>query len=270
MLCSAVKLPKVFRSPAIRRIGCAPIGRAIEDYAGDVAGEVAWNALESARAIGGPEAIAMHQRALRYPDAHVRRAARSGLAELDPESELPEVQAPPGTPRELPLPGGTYPRWTRNPLVEVQTTRGTLVFELYPTEAPIHVYNFLTLAERGHYDGLTFHRVVADFVVQGGDYRGDGNGGQDWRGLSLRNEFNSRPFVRGSLGMPRNDDLESGGSQFFVTHRPTPHLDGRYTLFGQLVRGFDVLDRIEVGDRVLSVQKVPEQEAVRPFGAAGS
>jgi cyclophilin family peptidyl-prolyl cis-trans isomerase len=141
--------------------------------------------------------------------------------------------------------------------VRIQTTRGDLVFELFPREAPIHVHNFLTLAGADHYDGTLFHRVVPNFVIQGGDYRGDGNGGTTYRGEdALRHEIAPRKFVRGSLGMPRNENPDSGGSQIFVTHRPTPHLDGRYTIFGELRDGFDVLDAIEVGDRIEDVRPV--------------
>jgi cyclophilin family peptidyl-prolyl cis-trans isomerase len=148
------------------------------------------------------------------------------------------------------------PDWTHNPLVEVVTSRGSMLFELFPAEAPVHVWNFLQLARRGEYDGTIFHRVVPDFVIQGGDYRGDGNGGRTWEGQSLRGEFGPRKYVRGSLGMPRNADLDSGGSQIFVTHRPTPHLDGRYTIFGELRGGGSVLDQIELGDRILGVKLV--------------
>lgn len=144
----------------------------------------------------------------------------------------------------------------RNPFVRIETTRGAMLFELFPSETPFHVYNFLALAERDHYDELEFHRVVPNFVIQGGDTRGDGNGGTTWFGGSLPAEFSPRKYVRGSLGMPRNEDPDSGGSQIFVTHRPTPHLDGRYTLFGELREGFDVLDAIEVGDRILDVVQV--------------
>ena len=139
-------------------------------------------------------------------------------------------------------------------MVEVSTSRGALVFELFPAEAPVHVPNFLELARRGEYDGRIFHRVVPDFVIQGGDYRGDGNGSRPWQGSALRHELGPRDFVRGSLGMPRNDDVDSGGCQFFVTHRPTPHLDGRYTVFGELRAGGAALDAIEVGDRILGVR----------------
>ena len=160
----------------------------------------------------------------------------------------------PGPPDDVPFPGKGMPRWTNNPLVEISTSRGSMMFELFPAETPVHVVNFLELAARGEYDGLVFHRVVPDFVSQGGDYRGDGNGGRPWRGSALRHEFGPRKYTRGSLGMPRNEDVDSGGSQFFVTHRPTPHLDGRYTIFGELRAGGDVLDRIEVGDRILGVR----------------
>ena len=111
------------------------------------------------------------------------------------------------------------------------------------------------IAREGYYDGLSFHRVVPDFVVQGGCYRGDGNGSTTWRKGSLRHEIGPRKYVRGSLGMPRNEDRDSGGGQIFVTHRPTPHLDGRYTIFGELRSGGAVLDAIEVGDRILSVRR---------------
>lgn len=154
----------------------------------------------------------------------------------------------------MPQAGKDAPLWTHNPLVVIVTTRGEMVFELFAEEAPLHVHNLLELASRNAYDGLSFHRVVPDFVVQGGDKRGDGNGGVSWRGDSLRADFSARKFERGSLGMPRNDDPDSGGSQIFVTHRATPHLDGRYTVFGQLRAGFEVLDLIEVGDRILDVR----------------
>jgi cyclophilin family peptidyl-prolyl cis-trans isomerase len=152
---------------------------------------------------------------------------------------------------------GELDHFAANPMVEIVTTRGTMLFELFHDETPLHVHNFLELARRGYYTGLPFHRVVPDFVIQGGDYRGDGNGGKTWDGQVLPGEFTPRKFVRGALGMPRNEDPDSGGSQIFVTHRETPHLDGRYTVFGQLVSGEEALDAIEVGDRILAVREVP-------------
>ncbi|MEW6072756.1 MAG: HEAT repeat domain-containing protein [Planctomycetota bacterium] len=232
----------------------AALGAAFRDSRGDVSTEVAFQALETLGAIGGEAARALVAEAAADPRPHVQRVARALLAErfglVPPAAPPPEAAAesPP------PLPGRDYPQWTHNPLVEIRTNHGVLVFELFPAEAPLHVVNFLELAAAGAYDGLIFHRVVPDFVVQGGDYRGDGNGAKPWRGEALRAEFTPRKHVRGSLGMPRNEDPDSGGSQIYITHRPTPHLDGRYTVFGELRAGGDVLDAIQVGDRILGVK----------------
>ena len=94
-------------------------------------------------------------------------------------------------------------------------------------------------------------------MIQGGCYRGDGNGSGTWRAAddALRHEFGRRRTVRGSLAMPRGAQVDSGGSQIFVTHRPTPHLDGRYTIFGELREGAELLDAIQVGDRILDVRR---------------
>lgn len=220
---------------------------------GDIGAEVAFNALEVLAKIGTNEARATVEAAQDDPRPHVRAVARRLMRDtFGAAPRADELSA--SEPLPLPVPGKDYPLYRFNPLVELDTTRGSMVFELFPTEAPLHVHNFLTLIERGAYDGLTFHRVVPDFVIQGGDYRGDGNGGRPWQGDALRAEFTPRKYTRGSLGMPRNEDPDSGGSQFFVTHVPTPHLDGRYTIFGELRAGGDVLDLIELGDRILSAR----------------
>ncbi len=232
------------------------VARAIEGASGDVSHELWLEALALAGRLGGEPARALALRGLEHPWYGVRDAARL-LLENDPKAAL--LQLPPQDellPAEVPIAGRHLPNWTTNPMVEVETSRGRMVFELFPAETPLHVYNFLELARRGVYDGLTFHRVVANFVVQGGDPRGDGNGGLSWRGVPLGQEFTARPFVRGSLGMPRSNHPDSGGCQIFVTHRPTPHLEGNYTVFGELRRGFDVLDRIEIGDRILAVRRL--------------
>jgi cyclophilin family peptidyl-prolyl cis-trans isomerase len=188
-------------------------------------------------------------------DQFVRNVAGKDLEWTLELWSLPAVPDPlPRAERiELPTQLVDLPRSDAPLFARVTTNRGAMLFELFPRETPFHVYNFLTLAERGHYDGLEFHRVVPDFVIQGGDVRGDGNGGTTWCERPLPAEFTPRKYVRGSLGMPRNEDPNSGGSQIFVTHRATPHLDGRYTIFGELREGFEVLDRIEVGDRILEV-----------------
>ncbi len=230
------------------------LGRCLATSRGDISGEIASNVLDAAARIGGETARGILERGTSHSDPFVRRKAEALLAKSFPGSRVTSARLPENRPSRVPLPGIDYPAGGPNPRVEIVTNRGSLVFELLRDETPVHVFNFLALARRGFYDGLTFHRVVPDFVIQGGDPRGDGNGGTTWRGVSLRGEFTPRKFSRGSLGMPRNDDPDSGGCQIFVTHRETPHLDGRYTLFGELREGFDVLDAIEVGDTIRKVR----------------
>ena len=126
----------------------------------------------------------------------------------------------------------------------IDTDRGTIQFELAVLDAPLTVDNFVTLARRGFFDGLSFHRVVPDFVVQAGDPRGDGEGGP---GYTIRDELNQRPYVRGTLGMAL-DWADTGGSQFFITQSPQPHLDAKYTVFGRVLSGMDV-DRSDSAGR---------------------
>jgi cyclophilin family peptidyl-prolyl cis-trans isomerase len=121
---------------------------------------------------------------------------------------------------------------------------GRIEIHLDVVQAPLVCESFMNLARRGFYDGLTFHRVVPTFVIQGGCPRGDGNGGP---GYSLRCEIGQRPYGRGMVGMALSGK-DTGGSQFFITLAPTPHLDGGYTLFGSVVSGMDVVDRIRPGD----------------------
>ncbi|QDU69960.1 HEAT repeat domain-containing protein [Engelhardtia mirabilis] len=216
-----------------------------------------WNtALAMAQQVGGEGAVELAGQALTLANPYLRHVASGVLEVLAVDVRTPTVPVE-GPPMDVPVAGRDFPLWRTNPLVEILTTRGSLIFELYPEEAPLHVHNFLRLAESGFYEGTTFHRVELDFVIQGGDARGDGSGGASWRGGPLPHEFTRRKYLRGSLGMPRWDDPDSGGSQIFVTHRPTPHLDGRYTLFGQLRQGWETLDRIEVGDRIRSVRVLP-------------
>ena len=131
----------------------------------------------------------------------------------------------------------------------VITTKGRFTIELLPEDAPLNVDNFVQLAKRGYFKGVTFHRVVPNFVIQGGDPRGDGNGGP---GYSVRCEINERPYDRGAVGVALSGK-DTGGSQWFVTHAPQPHLDGGYTVFGKVIAGMDVVDNIVRGDAILSV-----------------
>jgi cyclophilin family peptidyl-prolyl cis-trans isomerase/HEAT repeat protein len=221
---------------------------------GDIAPEIAYSAVESVAKIEAEGVLEFLKHACSNPSPYARKRARELLAERFPNEAMPPFTAPPARAASVPTSDRDPFELARNPRVEIRTSRGSMVFELLADETPVHVHSFLELARAGRYDGTLFHRVVPDFVIQGGDPRGDGNGGASWRGDSLREEFTPRKYVRGSLGMPRNDDPDSGGSQIFVTHRETPHLDGRYTLFGEMKSGFEVLDAIEVGDVIEGVR----------------
>ncbi|HEX6626132.1 MAG TPA: peptidylprolyl isomerase, partial [Pyrinomonadaceae bacterium] len=131
----------------------------------------------------------------------------------------------------------------------VSTDKGAFTIELLPDDAPLNVDNFVELARKGFFDGITFHRVVPNFVIQGGDPRGDGNGGP---GYQIRCEINQVSYNRGAVGMALSGK-DTGGSQWFVTHSPQPHLDGGYTVFGRVTEGLEVVDRIARGDRIRSI-----------------
>jgi cyclophilin family peptidyl-prolyl cis-trans isomerase len=131
----------------------------------------------------------------------------------------------------------------------ISTTRGSIVLELFGAEAPLTVRNFVTLSRSGYYRGTGFHRVVPNFVAQDGDPRGDGSGGP---GYAIRDEINPRRYERGALGMALSGP-DTGGSQYFITHSPQPHLDGHYTVFGRVLSGYAALDAIVQGDRILSI-----------------
>jgi cyclophilin family peptidyl-prolyl cis-trans isomerase/HEAT repeat protein len=141
----------------------------------------------------------------------------------------------------------------------VTTSKGAFTIELLPEDAPLNVDNFVQLAKRGYFAGVTFHRVVPNFVIQGGDPRGEGNGGP---GYQIRCEINEVPFERAAVGMALSGK-DTGGSQWFVTHSPQPHLDGGYTVFGRVVSGMGVVDSIARGD-VISRIDVVERGLNRP------
>ena len=121
----------------------------------------------------------------------------------------------------------------------------------YPKDAPKTVENFVTLAKKGFYNGLTFHRVVPDFVVQGGCPKGDGTGDP---GYKIPAEFNEQKHLRGSLAMARSQHPDSAGCQFYICYGSTPHLDKNYTVFGKVTSGMEHVDRIKQGDRMKTVE----------------
>lgn len=135
--------------------------------------------------------------------------------------------------------------------VTIETDKGNIDLELFPQHAPLTVNNFVFLAKEGFYDGVTFHRVIDNFMIQGGDPTGSGRGGPGYR---FADEFDGNPLrhTRGVISMA-NAGPGTNGSQFFITHGPQPHLDGRHTVFGKVTKGHDVVDAIAQGDRMLKV-----------------
>ena len=133
----------------------------------------------------------------------------------------------------------------------IVTEKGEIVLDLFPDHAPGTVANFAKLAQSGFYDGLTFHRVIPHFVIQGGCPRGDGTGGPGYT-IKCETEGNPHRHLRGSLSMA-HAGKDTGGSQFFICHEPQPHLDGVHTVFGQVREGMEVVDAIRQGDRMLTV-----------------
>jgi peptidylprolyl isomerase len=136
--------------------------------------------------------------------------------------------------------------------VRIETIRGDIHCELYKSAAPFTVMTFLKLSERqGYFRGLNFHRVVPNFVIQGGDPRGDGWGGP---GFSIRSEFSPTTYGTGVIGVA-SAGKDTEGSQFFIMHSPAPHLDGRYTVIGRVLEGQNVVDRIQVDDRLFDLRR---------------
>ena len=150
-----------------------------------------------------------------------------------------------------------------NPIVRITMDSGKVIrLELYPETAPITVENFLDLVKKGFYNGLTFHRIISGFMIQGGDPDGNGMGGP---GYSIKGQFKSNgvdnpiKHEKGDISMARSMDPNSAGSQFFIMHEAAPHLDGQYAAFGKVIEGLDVVDEIasvETGFQDAPVEKV--------------
>lgn len=193
------------------------------------------------------------KKALSDPVPAVRFEARRGLAKIAGE-DAPDARALQGRvgiedvdPGLLAQVERLSPRMS----LDVETTRGRMVIQLFPHLAPLHCAHVAQLANTGFYDGLSWHRVVSDFVIQGGCPRGDGSGSA---GVSVPLEPTPVPYERGVLGMPRSSHPDTGGCQLFVTHSRQPHLDVWYTAFGRVVEGLHVIDRIDVDDKILRIR----------------
>ena len=141
-----------------------------------------------------------------------------------------------------------------NPYVIMETEKGVMKIELYPDEAPGTVKNFTDLIKKGFYDGLTFHRVIDNFVIQGGCPHGTGTGGPGYK-IKCEVEGNPHKHLRGSLSMA-HAGRDTGGSQFFICHSPQTHLDGNHTVFGRVIEGLDIVDEIRKGDKMVKLTVV--------------
>lgn len=140
---------------------------------------------------------------------------------------------------------------SKNYAVSIATSHGTIELELYPQHAPQTVNNFVFLAAQGYYDSVSFHRVIADFMIQGGDPTGSGSGGPGYR-FADECEGNPLTHERCVISMA-NSGPNTNGSQFFITHLATPQLDGKHTVFGKVTSGEDIVDAIQQGDTMVSV-----------------
>ncbi len=204
----------------------------------------------AALAAYGSEATETLKAALADKDWAVRVRAAQLLSKIEPGvSHAHAIRPAPGDPP------GKYEDALlvappNSPHAFIETAKGTIEIELAVLDAPQTTRNFMTLARKGFFNGLAIHRVVPNFVVQDGDPRGDGGGGP---GYSIRDELNDRPYLRGTVGMALSW-RDTGGSQFFITHSPQPHLDGRYTAFAHVVNGMEVVDRIQQGDVIQGIR----------------
>ena len=141
----------------------------------------------------------------------------------------------------------------------IKTAKGTIAFKFFPEDAPQTVENFKKLVQKGFYNNLTFHRISEDFVIQGGDPNGDGTGGP---GYTIKDEFNPRPHLEGTVAMARTPEPNSAGSQFYICLQASPQLDGKYAVFGQVVEGLEVVHQIRKGD-VMETVTIEKREV--PF-----
>ena len=169
------------------------------------------------------------------------------------------AQAPKPTEPAAPTPGSkpAEPKKGSKPVKQTAVITmekgGEIVIDFYPADAPKTVENFVKLAKKGFYDGVVFHRREENFVIQGGDPKGNGTGGP---GYTIPAEFNKQKHVRGAVAMARTQDPNSAGSQFYICLASANFLDGQYTVFGIVTKGMDVVDKVKVGDKMKTVKIV--------------
>ena len=204
--------------------------------------------LEALVAVKADTATTVLTEALADRDWAVRLKAKTMLRGLDAASTAEPTRP---APTRLDLPEyAALGAPTVSPRAYIDTSKGAIEIALAVLDAPITTHNFARLADRGFFNGLRIHRVVPDFVVQDGDPRGDGNGGP---GYTIRDELNDLPYLRGTVGMALSGP-DTGGSQWFIAHSPQPHLDAKYTIFGHVVAGMDVVDKLTQDDTIVRVR----------------
>jgi cyclophilin family peptidyl-prolyl cis-trans isomerase/HEAT repeat protein len=198
-----------------------------------------------------PRAVSLVKSALTDPDQQVRRRAADLLRQMGAGGE--------GIPAEAaaaPHDQAYYARVRRlldkKVTVTIYTSKGPIKVEMFAKDSPMTVDNFIELAKKKYFDGIVFHRIVPNFVAQGGDPRGEGSGGP---GYQIRCEINPRLYQRGSVGMALSGK-DTGGSQFFFCHAPQPHLDGGYTIFGQVIAGMEAVDKLARGDVIERIEVI--------------
>lgn len=230
-----------------RQVPSQTIDKALKSLDAEADVEAAINLLKAAGALKAAEAAPAIRHYTGHHNQTVRRSARAALNALghDPGPELrPD-------PPNLINPAKLTTVAAGSASVAVETTKGTLVIKLRPDLAPGTVVNFLALAHKGFYDGVTFHRIVPGFVNQTGDPSGTSYGGP---GYTIRCELSDAAYVRGTVGMALAGP-DTGGSQFFITYSAQPHLERHYTVFGRVVEGIDVLDSLQPWDSILRITR---------------
>lgn len=230
--------------------GPAALRDAFKAAQSDAGGDARDAALTALSRYGVAEAGETVKASLADRDWALRLKAAALLRELDPAAEtVQSIRPAPGAPI-APYGSPELIAPAVSPHAFLETAKGTIEIQLAVLDAPQTAQNFIALARKGYFNGLQVHRVVPNFVVQDGDPRGDGSGGP---GYTIRDELNDRPFVRGTVGMALSGP-DTGGSQFFIMHSPAPHLDAKYTVFGHVVNGMDVVDRIQQLDVIQRVR----------------
>ena len=248
----------VVRKTAATLLGELEVRQAVEalstayrDAAGDPSYLARAAVVDALVRIGGPPALETVRAAVEDPDWAVRVRAAQHLTTRDPSSDAGTLIRP----APLRFPFEAYRSLdlvtpSVSPHVFIDTDRGTIQIELAVNEAPLTADNFMRLARSGFYNGLLVHRVVPNYVVQTGDPRSDSEGGP---GYTIRDELSPLPFLRGTVGMAL-DWADTGGSQFFITSSPQPQLDARYTVFGKVIAGMEVVDQLQRGDVIRLVR----------------